>query len=136
MHIEGLLCAGGVYRGDTDPESQVFVQIYSRCFGPVFPASNMKLNRRMPSLEFLLFDLIGYCFLCVFLPPVNTAGAEVLYKLIADWCNASPTTTVLDICCGTGTIGLSLAKVCLFWFFVCFLWSLCLLFFFLHILFF
>ncbi|CAG2184771.1 TRMT2A [Mytilus edulis] len=32
---------------------------------------------------------------------VNTLGAEVLYSQVADWCNASPTTTVLDICCGT-----------------------------------
>ncbi|OWF44278.1 tRNA (uracil-5-)-methyltransferase homolog A-like [Mizuhopecten yessoensis] len=41
---------------------------------------------------------------------VNTAAAEVLYTQIADWCNVSPDTTVLDICCGTGTIGLSVAK--------------------------
>ncbi|XP_076453261.1 tRNA (uracil-5-)-methyltransferase homolog A-like isoform X2 [Babylonia areolata] len=41
---------------------------------------------------------------------VNTAAAEVLYKCIADWCSASPTTTILDICCGTGTIGQSMAK--------------------------
>ncbi|XP_033748166.1 tRNA (uracil-5-)-methyltransferase homolog A-like [Pecten maximus] len=41
---------------------------------------------------------------------VNTAAAEVLYTEIADWCNVSPDTTVLDICCGTGTIGLSVAK--------------------------
>ncbi|XP_060070998.1 tRNA (uracil-5-)-methyltransferase homolog A-like [Ylistrum balloti] len=41
---------------------------------------------------------------------VNTAAAEVLYTQIADWCNVSSDTTVLDICCGTGTIGLSVAK--------------------------
>ncbi|XP_076107745.1 tRNA (uracil-5-)-methyltransferase homolog A-like isoform X1 [Mytilus galloprovincialis] len=41
---------------------------------------------------------------------VNTLGAEVLYSQVADWCNASPTTTVLDICCGTGTIGISMAN--------------------------
>lgn len=41
---------------------------------------------------------------------VNTAGAEVLYEQIAEWCGATTTTTVLDICCGTGTIGLTLAK--------------------------
>lgn len=44
---------------------------------------------------------------------VNTAGAEVLYEQIAEWCGATTTTTVLDICCGTGTIGLTLAKVML-----------------------
>ncbi|XP_045171290.2 tRNA (uracil-5-)-methyltransferase homolog A-like [Mercenaria mercenaria] len=41
---------------------------------------------------------------------VNTAAAEVLYKTVSDWCNASPDTTVLDVCCGTGTIGLTVAK--------------------------
>nr|XP_022286106.1 tRNA (uracil-5-)-methyltransferase homolog A-like [Crassostrea virginica]XP_022286107.1 tRNA (uracil-5-)-methyltransferase homolog A-like [Crassostrea virginica]XP_022286108.1 tRNA (uracil-5-)-methyltransferase homolog A-like [Crassostrea virginica] len=41
---------------------------------------------------------------------VNTPGAEVLYEQIAEWCGVSKTTTVLDICCGTGTIGLTIAK--------------------------
>ncbi|XP_048743188.1 tRNA (uracil-5-)-methyltransferase homolog A-like [Ostrea edulis] len=41
---------------------------------------------------------------------VNTPGAEVLYQQIAEWCGVTTTTTVLDICCGTGTIGLTLAK--------------------------
>jgi len=42
---------------------------------------------------------------------VNTLGAEVLYKTVSDWCEGGPDTTVLDVCCGTGTIGLTLAKV-------------------------
>ncbi|XP_052260263.1 tRNA (uracil-5-)-methyltransferase homolog A-like [Dreissena polymorpha] len=42
---------------------------------------------------------------------VNTAGAEVLYQTVADWCGPSNSTTVLDICCGTGTIGLTVAQV-------------------------
>ncbi|ESO91641.1 hypothetical protein LOTGIDRAFT_121926 [Lottia gigantea] len=43
---------------------------------------------------------------------VNTSAAEVLYNKIGEWCNIKPDvkTTVLDICCGTGTIGLALAK--------------------------
>ncbi|RUS77788.1 hypothetical protein EGW08_014452 [Elysia chlorotica] len=41
---------------------------------------------------------------------VNTPATEKLYGLISSWCNASTNTTVLDICCGTGTIGLSMAK--------------------------
>ncbi|XP_051625070.1 tRNA (uracil-5-)-methyltransferase homolog A isoform X1 [Manacus candei] len=41
---------------------------------------------------------------------VNTAAAEVLYAAIGDWAQLSPDSTVLDICCGTGTIGISLAK--------------------------
>ncbi|XP_022105170.1 tRNA (uracil-5-)-methyltransferase homolog A-like isoform X2 [Acanthaster planci] len=41
---------------------------------------------------------------------VNTKAAEVLYTAIADWAEVTPDTTVLDICCGTGTIGITLAK--------------------------
>eukprot|EP00456_Euglypha_rotunda_P039246 TRINITY_DN30183_c0_g1_i4.p1 TRINITY_DN30183_c0_g1~~TRINITY_DN30183_c0_g1_i4.p1 ORF type:complete len:308 (+),score=33.80 TRINITY_DN30183_c0_g1_i4:210-1133(+) len=41
---------------------------------------------------------------------VNTPTAEVLYSVVRNWGNVKSTTTILDICCGTGTIGLSLAK--------------------------
>ncbi|NWR33941.1 TRM2A methyltransferase, partial [Tachuris rubrigastra] len=41
---------------------------------------------------------------------VNTQAAEVLYTAIGEWAQLSPDSTVLDICCGTGTIGISLAK--------------------------
>ncbi|RMB98320.1 hypothetical protein DUI87_25225 [Hirundo rustica rustica] len=40
---------------------------------------------------------------------VNTAGAEVLYQAVGELCQATGDTVLLDICCGTGTIGLSLA---------------------------
>lgn len=42
---------------------------------------------------------------------VNTAGAETLYGTAIELGAVTPETTVLDICCGTGTIGLSFAKV-------------------------
>lgn len=41
---------------------------------------------------------------------VNSLAAEVLYNTIADWCKITPNTILLDVCCGTGTIGLSMAK--------------------------
>lgn len=41
---------------------------------------------------------------------VNNQAAEVLYSTIGDWAELSPASTVLDVCCGTGTIGISLAK--------------------------
>jgi len=41
---------------------------------------------------------------------VNTKSAEILYSKVADFCTKSHEITLLDICCGTGTIGLSLAK--------------------------
>ncbi|XP_036613709.1 tRNA (uracil-5-)-methyltransferase homolog A [Trichosurus vulpecula] len=41
---------------------------------------------------------------------VNTPAAEVLYTTIRDWAQLDKESTVLDICCGTGTISLSLAQ--------------------------
>lgn len=41
----------------------------------------------------------------------NTQGAEVLYQLVKDSMKLDQETVVLDICCGTGTIGITLAKV-------------------------
>ncbi|KAH6934317.1 hypothetical protein HPB50_022909 [Hyalomma asiaticum] len=41
---------------------------------------------------------------------VNTPAAEVLYRTAEDVAGLSAETTLLDICCGTGTIGLSLSS--------------------------
>ncbi|KAF7651837.1 hypothetical protein LDENG_00104830 [Lucifuga dentata] len=44
---------------------------------------------------------------------VNTGAAEVLYSAVAAWAELdedATDATVLDVCCGTGTIGISLAK--------------------------
>ncbi|XP_043495148.1 tRNA (uracil-5-)-methyltransferase homolog A isoform X1 [Polistes fuscatus] len=43
---------------------------------------------------------------------VNTLGAEVLYKAIIDMAEPTNDTTILDICSGTGTIGLSFSEHC------------------------
>lgn len=42
---------------------------------------------------------------------VNTLGAQVLYEAAIDLARPTPDTAVLDICCGTGTIGLVFSKV-------------------------
>lgn len=42
----------------------------------------------------------------------NSSAAEKLYQIAIDLADVKDTTTVLDICCGTGTIGLSFAKHC------------------------
>lgn len=42
---------------------------------------------------------------------INTKSAEVLYELAIKMSKVDSNTTVLDICCGTGTIGLCFAKV-------------------------
>uniref|UniRef100_G3PHR9 tRNA (uracil(54)-C(5))-methyltransferase n=1 Tax=Gasterosteus aculeatus aculeatus TaxID=481459 RepID=G3PHR9_GASAC len=41
---------------------------------------------------------------------VNTGAAEVLYSAVGEWAQLDQDSTVLDVCCGTGTIGISLAK--------------------------
>ncbi|ELT95334.1 hypothetical protein CAPTEDRAFT_135146 [Capitella teleta] len=41
---------------------------------------------------------------------VNTPAAERLYSQVAELCGGGASSTVLDVCCGTGTIGLSIAK--------------------------
>ncbi|XP_034154972.2 tRNA (uracil-5-)-methyltransferase homolog A [Pangasianodon hypophthalmus] len=40
----------------------------------------------------------------------NTPAAEVLYSAVGEWAQLDHDSTVLDVCCGTGTIGISLAK--------------------------
>ncbi|KAM9446157.1 tRNA (uracil-5-)-methyltransferase homolog A [Clarias gariepinus] len=40
----------------------------------------------------------------------NTLAAEVLYSSVGEWAQLDRDSTVLDVCCGTGTIGISLAK--------------------------
>jgi tRNA (uracil-5-)-methyltransferase len=41
---------------------------------------------------------------------VNTKGAELLYTIVADLCMDLQPAVILDVCCGTGTIALSLAQ--------------------------
>lgn len=41
---------------------------------------------------------------------VNSLAAEKLYSLAGDWASLGPDTLLFDICCGTGTIGLTLAN--------------------------
>lgn len=42
---------------------------------------------------------------------INTAAAEVLYEKIGSMAKLDDQSILLDICCGTGTIGISLADV-------------------------
>ncbi|XP_034832197.1 tRNA (uracil-5-)-methyltransferase homolog A [Maniola hyperantus] len=43
---------------------------------------------------------------------INTAGADILYQSAIDMSQVRSSSTVVDICCGTGTIGLCFAKHC------------------------
>ena len=41
---------------------------------------------------------------------VNTGAAAVLYALVGAWAAPDAGAVLLDVCCGTGTIGLTLAR--------------------------
>lgn len=43
---------------------------------------------------------------------VNTPAAELLYSKAAEFCDLNGTQTLLDLYCGAGTIGVSMAKKC------------------------
>ncbi|XP_044760010.1 tRNA (uracil-5-)-methyltransferase homolog A [Coccinella septempunctata] len=43
---------------------------------------------------------------------INTQAVEILYKTAIDLAETTEKTTILDVCCGTGTIGLCFAKYC------------------------
>eukprot|EP00741_Cyanophora_paradoxa_P012785 tig00020629_g12349.t1 len=56
-----------------------------------------------------LFDLIFRISPSAFFQ-VNTKCAEVLYGKLREWADLGPGTTLLDVCCGTGTIGLVMSR--------------------------
>lgn len=77
--------------------------------------------RDVQNLERLFFPLHSRLVLTLAEPvlsvcavwQVNTGAAEVLYSAVGEWAQLDQDSTVLDVCCGTGTIGISLAKVIL-----------------------
>uniref|UniRef100_A0A667IRK7 tRNA (uracil(54)-C(5))-methyltransferase n=1 Tax=Lynx canadensis TaxID=61383 RepID=A0A667IRK7_LYNCA len=86
---------------------------------PYFQESTMMCFSHQQSPYQLLFgdphlfeDLLG---LKIHISPdafsqINTAGAEVLYLIVGELSGVNSNTILLDICCGTGVIGLSLAQ--------------------------
>lgn len=56
----------------------------------------------------LLIDILRVK-ICSTILQVNTLAAEKLYALAGDWAGLGPDTLLFDVCCGTGTIGLTLA---------------------------
>lgn len=62
--------------------------------------------------EARIHDCIGnlrFCISPTAFFQVNTLAAEKLYSLAGDWAGLGPDTLLFDVCCGTGTIGLTLA---------------------------
>ena len=60
------------------------------------------IHERMCGLQFSLSATAFF--------QVNTLAAEALYRLAGEWASPSGKSLLLDVCCGTGTIGLTLAR--------------------------
>lgn len=65
----------------------------------------------MIQLESLHTHFVPVFSMSVLPAQVNTGAAEVLYSAVGEWAQLDGDSTVLDVCCGTGTIGISLANV-------------------------
>jgi len=70
----------------------------------------------LAGLEYIHQDMVGLKFRisCDSFFQVNVSAAELLYKKVIEWvedeAKVKEISHVLDVCCGTGTIGLSIAK--------------------------
>lgn len=53
--------------------------------------------------------MLDVIFVNLLLLQVNTAAAEKLYTMVGVWAELDSQTLLFDVCCGTGTIGLTLA---------------------------
>ena len=60
------------------------------------------IMEKVLGLDFLISPRAYFC--------INTAGAEVLVQTISEMAGLHRNMTLLDICCGSGAIGLSLAS--------------------------
>ncbi|KAB5540683.1 hypothetical protein DKX38_013657 [Salix brachista] len=73
--------------------------------GPEVQATSNVVEARIHDyISNLLFSISPTAFF-----QVNTLAAEKLYSLAGDWAGLGPDSLLFDICCGTGTIGLTLA---------------------------
>ncbi|KAH7662639.1 (Uracil-5)-methyltransferase family protein [Dioscorea alata] len=64
-------------------------------------ATEARINDYINNLRFCLSPTAFF--------QVNTLAAEKLYSLAGDWADLNSDTLLFDVCCGTGTIGLTLA---------------------------
>ncbi|OMO91470.1 hypothetical protein COLO4_18342 [Corchorus olitorius] len=74
--------------------------------------SGLELKTSSPVVEARIHDCISnlrFSISPTAFFQVNTLAAEKLYSLAGEWAGLGPDTLLFDICCGTGTIGLTLA---------------------------
>ncbi|XP_031122709.1 zinc finger CCCH domain-containing protein 24 [Ipomoea triloba] len=79
---------------------------------PILEGSDNRTEAAGAIAEAKLHDYINglqFCISPTAFFQVNTLAAEKLYSLAGEWAGLGPDTLLFDICCGTGTIGLTLA---------------------------
>ncbi|XP_018811322.1 zinc finger CCCH domain-containing protein 24-like [Juglans regia] len=79
---------------------------------PIPKAAGPEPDATADPVEARIHDSIGDLHFCISPTAffqVNTLAAEKLYSLAGDWAGLGPDTLLFDVCCGTGTIGLTLA---------------------------
>lgn len=112
-----------VINGDTIPQTELFVSLSKEAFGDSLKSVVLNINKRNNNVILGDKNITVYgaeyiedeiCGIKVRLSPnsfyqVNREMAELLYRKAGGYANTSGK-TVLDLYCGTGTIGLSMAN--------------------------
>ncbi|MBE6546048.1 MAG: 23S rRNA (uracil(1939)-C(5))-methyltransferase RlmD [Ruminococcaceae bacterium] len=112
-----------VINGDRLPNGEAFAKALCEAFPAVVGVltninrenTNVVLGKSYTTLRGKAFIEDELCGLCFRISPdsfyqVNRKGAELLYGLAADSADLQGNETLLDLYCGTGTIGLSMAS--------------------------
>ena len=101
---------------DPFPLTQMLMQIHegvSNAAHPDSPLLDLETGRGVSGQENVIHEnLCGLTFslsASAFFQ-VNTCGADIMYQLVGEWASPNGRSLLLDVCCGTGTIGLSLAR--------------------------
>ncbi|XP_068212340.1 tRNA (uracil-5-)-methyltransferase homolog A-like isoform X3 [Palaemon carinicauda] len=89
--------------------------IFFQAFGQKEPGPEDIEFEHLWGEEYITETVLGKTFRisCESFFQVNTEGCEALYETVASFAELDGTSVILDICCGTGTIGVSLADQCL-----------------------
>lgn len=87
----------------------VAIQYYDNCADGFFSDSPLIYLTERKSIEEKMCDLTFQISPFSFFQ-INPSTAEVLYKSVAELASAGNPDCVLDLCCGTGTIALTMAK--------------------------
>lgn len=114
--LAAALAAAAARAPDAFPLTRLLAQVHEGCANAA-PADAPLLDLRtgagtLPSECVIHEELCGLRFTLsasAFFQ-VNTCAAEALYRLAGEWASPTGASLLLDVCCGTGTIGLTLAS--------------------------